>query len=76
MLRSRAWEDVVAKKKQKMLKITQVRSGVGRVEKHRRTLRALGLKRHQQSVVHQDNPAIQGMIAQVGYLLDVREVEE
>jgi len=65
----------VAKKKQKMLRITQVRSGVGRVEKHRRTLRALGLKRHQQSVVHEDNPAIQGMIAQVGYLLDVQEVE-
>jgi len=65
----------VAKKKQKLLKITQVRSGSGRVEKHRRTLRALGLKRHQQSVIQQDNPAIQGMIAQVGYLLEVQEVE-
>lgn len=76
MRRWRAWEDVVAKKKQKLLRITQVRSGAGRVEKHRRTLRALGLKRHQQTVVQQDNPAIQGMIAQVGYLLDVQEVEE
>jgi large subunit ribosomal protein L30 len=76
VLRWRAWEDVVAKKKQKLLKITQVRSGVGRVETHRRTLRALGLKRHQQSVIQQDTPAIQGMIAQVGYLLDVQEVEE
>jgi large subunit ribosomal protein L30 len=66
----------VAKKKQKMIRITQVRSGVGRVQKHRRTLRALGLKRHQQSVVHEDNPAIRGMIAQVGYLVDVQEVEE
>ena len=65
----------MAKKKQKLLRITQVRSGVGRVQKHRRTLRALGLKRHQQSVVHEDTPQIQGMIAQVGYLLDVQEVE-
>jgi len=65
----------VAKKKQKLLRITQVRSGIGRVEKHRRTLRALGLKRHQQSVVHEDTPAIQGMIAQVSYLVDVTEVE-
>lgn len=65
----------MAKKKQKLLRITQVRSGIGRVEKHRRTLRALGLKRHQQSVVHEDTPAIQGMIAQVSYLVDVTEVE-
>jgi len=65
----------VAKKKQKLIRVTQVRSGVGRQEKHRRTLRALGLKRHQQSVVHEDTPAIQGMIAQVSYLLDVTEVE-
>ena len=66
----------MAKKKTKKLKITQVRSGVGRQGRHRATLRALGLKRHQQSVVQEDNPAIQGMIRQVGYLLDVQEVEE
>jgi large subunit ribosomal protein L30 len=66
----------VAKKKQKLIRITQVRSGVGRQAKHRRTLLALGLKRHQKSVVHEDTPAIQGMIAQVGYLLDVTEVND
>jgi len=65
----------VAKKKEKLIRITQVRSGVGRQQKHRRTLLALGLKRHQQSVVHEDSPAIQGMIAQVSYLVDVQEVE-
>jgi len=65
----------VAKKKAKQLRITQVRSGIGRQEKHRRTLRALGFKKHQQSVVHEDTPAIQGMIAQVSYLVDVQEVE-
>ncbi len=66
----------MAKKKTKKLKITQIRSGIGRQATHRRTLRALGLKRHQQSVVQEDTPAIQGMIRQVGYLLDVQEVEE
>ena len=34
----------------KKLEIKQVRSGIGRPEPHRRTLRALGIKRHQQSV--------------------------
>jgi large subunit ribosomal protein L30 len=63
-------------KKHKLLKITQVRSGVGRKEIHQRTLRALGLKHHQQSVVQQDTPAIQGMIRQISYMLDVQEVEE
>jgi large subunit ribosomal protein L30 len=66
----------VAKKKTKKLKITQVRSGVGRQGIHRRTLRALGLRHHQHSVVQEDTPAIQGMIRQVSYLLDVQEVEE
>ena len=63
----------MAKKKSKMIRVTQVRSGIGRQEKHRRTLRALGFKRHQQSVVHEDTPAIQGMIAQVSYLVRVTE---
>ncbi len=57
-----------------MLKITQVRSGIGRPEKHRRTLRALGL-RHQHSVVQQDNPAIRGMIFRVRHLVEVEELE-
>lgn len=65
----------MAKKKGKTLRVTQVRSGIGRQEKHRRTLEALGLKRHQQSVVHEDNPAIRGMLAQVSYLVAVEEIE-
>ena len=65
----------MAKKKPSLLRITQVRSGIGRQTKHRRTLSALGLKRHQQSVVHEDSPALQGMIRQVSYLVDVTEVE-
>jgi large subunit ribosomal protein L30 len=59
----------------KKLEITQVRSGIGRPEPHRRTLRALGIKRHQQSVVHDDSPAIRGMIRKVSHLVSVREIE-
>lgn len=66
----------MAKKKAKLIEITQVRSGIGRQERHRRTLRALGIKRHQQSVVHEDTPAIQGMIDTVSHLVEVSEVEE
>ena len=73
---SKRWECVVArKKKPKLLKITQTRSGIGRQGVHRRTLRALGLKRHQQSVVHEATPAIEGMIRSVDFMVDVEEVE-
>lgn len=59
----------------KKLEITQVRSGIGRPEPHRRTLRALGIKRHQHSVVHDDSPAIRGMISKVSHLISVKEIE-
>jgi len=58
-----------------MLKITQVRSGLGRLKKHRRTLSALGLRRHQQTVIQRDNPAIRGMLFQVRHLVEVEPVE-
>ncbi len=57
------------------LRITQVRSGNGRPGKHRATLRALGLRRHQQSVIQTDTPAIRGMLFQVQHLVAVQEVE-
>jgi len=69
----------VAKKKTPELKkiaVKQVRSGIGRPQKHRRTLEALGIKRHQQTVVHDDTPAIRGMIEKVSHLVQVTEVTE
>ena len=65
----------MAKKAVKKVKITQKRSGIGRQEQHRRTIRALGIKRHQQSVVHELTPAIEGMIKKVSFMVDVEEVE-
>jgi large subunit ribosomal protein L30 len=69
----------VAKKKTaepKKIAIKQVRSRIGRPGKHRRTLDALGLKRHQQTVIHNDTPAIRGMINQISHLVAVTDVEE
>ena len=57
------------------IEITQVRSGIGRPGKHRRTLEALGIRRHQQTVLHDDTPAIRGMLRQVVHLVSVREIE-
>jgi large subunit ribosomal protein L30 len=56
--------------------ITQVRSGIGCPDSHRKTLRALGFTKHQQTRVHNDTPAIRGMVRQLHYLLAVREAEE
>jgi large subunit ribosomal protein L30 len=64
-----------ATKKTGRLEITQIRSKSGRPEKHRRTLLALGLKRHQQTIMHNDTPQIRGMVAQIPHLVSVREVE-
>lgn len=61
---------------EKRLSITQIRSTSGRPEKHRRTLRALGFRRHQQTVIQKDNPAIRGMIDQVEHLVEWHELEE
>jgi len=60
----------------KKLEIKQVRSGIGRQGVQRRTLEALGIKRHQQSVIQEDSPAIRGMIRRVEHLVSVTEIED
>lgn len=57
------------------LEITQVRSSIGRPGKHRATLRALGLRHREQTVVQRDEPEIRGMLRQVAHLVSVREVD-
>lgn len=56
------------------LKITQVRSTIGRKPKHRRTIVALGLGRIRRSVIHEDTPQIRGMARSVAHLVEVEEV--
>ncbi len=55
------------------LKITLKRSLIGRPEKHRVVVRTLGLRKVNQTVVHNDTPAIRGMINKVTHLLAVTE---
>ncbi|HSG08311.1 MAG TPA: 50S ribosomal protein L30 [Longimicrobiales bacterium] len=69
----------MAKKKEQQpgkLEITQVRSVSGRQETHRRTLRALGIKKNQTSVIQNDTPAIRGMINKIPHMITVREITE
>lgn len=53
------------------LRIKQVRSGSGKPHWTKRTLEALGLKHHQDEVVHADHPALRGMLYQVRHLVEV-----
>ena len=58
------------------LKVTQQKSVIGSKEGHKRTIRALGLKRIRDSRVHANTPQIRGMIHKVRHLVEVEEVEE
>lgn len=57
------------------LKITQTKSVIGSIENHKRTVRALGLKRIRDWQVHEDTPQVRGMIKKVGHLIRVEEVD-
>ena len=57
------------------LKVTQVKSMIGSKQNHRATLRALGLKRINDTVVKQDRPEIRGMVHTVRHLVKVEEVD-
>ena len=52
----------------KKLEITLKRSVIGRTQDQRKTVKALGLRKINQTVVHEDNPAIRGMINKVSHL--------
>ncbi len=58
------------------LKVTQTRSTIGSLGKHKKTIKALGLKRIRHSRTHEDTPQIQGMLHKVRHLVHVEEVNE
>ena len=58
---------------EKTLKVTLVRSPIGAVPKHRRTVDAMGLNKMHKTVTLPDNAATRGQIQQVGYMLKVEE---
>ena len=57
-----------------MLKITLVKSTIGAVPKHKKTIEALGLTKMHKTVELPDNAATRGMIKQVQHLVKVEEV--
>ena len=59
---------------QGMVRIEQVRSGIGHSWRMRRTLEALGLKHHQDVVERQDSPSLRGQLKQVRHLVKVTPI--
>lgn len=57
-----------------MLRIKQIKSNIGSNEGQKRTLRALGLRKINDVVTHEDNPAIRGMLRKVSQLIEMEEV--
>ena len=53
------------------VKVTQVRSLIGRPGDQRRTVRALGLRRIGHTVEHEDNPSVRGMLHKIRHLVEV-----
>ena len=56
------------------LRITWVKSGIGYAQEQKRTLKALGLMRLNQSVVHDDSLSVRGMVTKVRHLVKVEAV--
>jgi len=60
---------------EKKLKITQVKSYIGRPQKQRQVLRGMGLGKLNRTVLLKDTPEIRGMVSKVSHLVFMEEVE-
>ncbi|MCL2678784.1 MAG: 50S ribosomal protein L30 [Dehalococcoidia bacterium] len=56
------------------LKITWLKSDIGYAEDQKRTIKSLGLKKLNQSVLHEDSLSLRGMVVKVRHLVKVEEV--
>jgi large subunit ribosomal protein L30 len=65
---------MMAAKKSKKLHVKLVKSPIGYSRRQKGTVKALGLRRLNQLVVHEDNSVIRGMIAKVSHLVEVEEL--
>jgi len=57
----------------KTVKVAQMKSSIGRLPKHRATLRGLGLRRIRHTVELEDTPSVRGMINTVSYMVKVED---
>ena len=62
------------KTKVKQIAVTQIKSSIGRLKKHKSCLAGLGLRRIGHTVVSEDTPAVRGMVQAVEYMLRVEEI--
>lgn len=58
----------------KKIKVTKVRSQIGRPERQKQTLISLGLRKINQSVEHEASPQILGMVRKVAHLVEVNDI--
>ena len=58
------------------LRVTLIKSGIGYAEGQKKTLKALGLGRLNQSVIHEDSSALRGMVVKVRHLVKVEAVNQ
>jgi large subunit ribosomal protein L30 len=65
----------MAKKKERILKITMRKSPIGYNKRQKDTMRALGLRKMNQTVTQKDNDVVRGMISRVSHLVEVEEGE-
>lgn len=64
----------MAKKTAKKIRITLLRSGIGRPERQKNTLTGLGLTRLNKAVIRDDTPEIRGMVGRVSHLVAVEAI--
>jgi large subunit ribosomal protein L30 len=63
-------------KSKKMIKITLVRSPIGNTERHKATIRALGLRKIGSFVEKPDTLAVRGMLSKVNHLVEIETLEK
>ena len=57
----------------KIIKITQLKSSIGRLKEHKACLRGLGLRRIRHAVEVEDTPSVRGMVNKISYMIKVEE---
>lgn len=62
-----------SKKKEKLVRVTLVKSPIGYNISQKRTVKALGLRKMNQTVEHKDTPTFRGMVAKVSHLIQLDE---
>lgn len=58
----------------KKIKVTQIKSIIGTLDAQKKTIHALGLRKINRSVIHEDSPCIRGMVNTVKHLVKIEDI--